>query len=217
MEKQTNPESFTKLEGTLTYVNLMNPVTCWEESKGKEWKISIVVDKKTAKAWNKVYKKQQAKEYDNETFFEKMKIDVPFPDEDEQYVITVRKNTLLANGNPVPDKYRPRLWEKVGKNAIDVTLTKEVSNGSKGQVTIDNWTDKKGNTFARLGNVLVTEMIEFVREGKNPLAAFGDDIEAITDVADLEKAKESNVASNKVSQGKTKNVTHQEFDDDIPF
>jgi hypothetical protein len=213
-----NQEVISKLEGTLAYVSLMTPVQCWEETKGKEWKVTIIVDKKTAKAWNKIYKKQQAKEIDNEIFADQFKIDPPYPEQDEQYAITLRKNTMLGNGQPVPDKYKPCLWEKVGRNAIDVTNRKEVSNGSKGQVTVDNWVDKKGNAFAKLGNVLVTELIEYVRENKNPLAAFGVELEVSDDDSSNTKQATAQVVSKPTQKASApKKVQEQDFDDDIPF
>ena len=52
------------------------------ESDETEWKTSAVVDKATAKAWNKRFAKQKAKELDNAEFVEKYKTDVPFPDQE---------------------------------------------------------------------------------------------------------------------------------------
>ncbi len=151
-----------KLVGTLVYVMLDKPRNCFEETKGQEYKCGIVVDEDTADIFNELYPKQSAKKVKATDFEAAYKCPIPEGAGKNVYVITLRKNTVLANGNPVPDKYRPRVLEKQGNTVVDVTFTKLPSNGSKGAISIDHYEGKMGNV-ARLKNVLVTEMIEYVR------------------------------------------------------
>jgi hypothetical protein len=151
-----------KLFGTLVYVMLDKPRACYDETKGQEYKCGIVVDEDTADTFNALYPKQAAKKVKATDFEAIYKCPPPEDSGKNVYVITLKKNSVLANGNPVPDKYRPRVLEKQGNTVVDVTFTKLPSNGSKGAISVDHYEGKMGNV-ARLKNVLVTEMIEYVR------------------------------------------------------
>lgn len=152
-----------KLSGTLVYVQLETPVPCFVEEKGKEWKCSIVISEDDADEWDEAYPQQKAKQVKTSEFSEIYKIDPPFADQRKQYVVTLRKNTMLANGKPVPDKYRPKVYLKVDDGMEDITQDKLVANGSEGKISVDHYEGKKG-PVARLRNVLVTDFIEYVRE-----------------------------------------------------
>jgi hypothetical protein len=171
-----------KLTGTLLFVQVQSPVDCFEKAKGKEWKASIAVDEDTADAWNEDYPKQSATVVKTSEFEAKYKVAPPIPDAKKQYVITLRKNTKLGNGEDVPDIYQPKIQirdadEETGYK--DVTKEVLVANGSKGSMSIDLWEMSKGNV-ARLKNILVTELIEYEKkEGTGgtyvPGSEFDDD------------------------------------------
>lgn len=155
-----------KLTGTLLFVQVQSPVDCFEKAKGKEWKASIAVDEDTADAWNEDYPKQSATVVKTSEFEAKYKVAPPIPDAKKQYVITLRKNTKLGNGEDVPDVYQPKVQirdadEETGYK--DVTKEVLVANGSKGSMSIDLWEMSKGNV-ARLKNILVTELIEYEKK-----------------------------------------------------
>jgi len=154
-----------KLTGTLVYVQVDTPKPCYVESKGKEWKCSIVVDEDTADAWDEMFPKQTAKQVKTADFTKIYKIDPPYPDQRKQYIITLRKNTKLANGNDVPEKYQPKVFKKEGGSIVNITKDILVANGSEGVVSVEVYEGKMG-TFARLKNVLVTNLIEYVKENK---------------------------------------------------
>lgn len=149
------------LTGTLVYVTLQEPSTCFEAAKGKEWKCSIVVDEDQADTFNEQYPKQTARVVKTSEFEEIYKIAPPFPDAKKQYVITLRKNTKLANGEPVPEKYQPRVLLNTEEGRQDITAETLVGNGSKGKISIEHYEGKQGD-IARLQNVLVTELVEYV-------------------------------------------------------
>jgi hypothetical protein len=149
-----------KLTGTLLYIQVQKPVACFEKSKGSEWKASICVDEDTADAWAEDYPKQSATVIKTSEFEAKYKVPAPYPDAKKQYVITLRKNTKLGNGNDVPDLYKPKVMVPDGSSYKDVTQEVLPANGSKGSLSVDVWEMDKGNV-ARLKNILVTEMIEY--------------------------------------------------------
>lgn len=204
-----------KLTGTLLFIQVQSPVDCYEKAKGKEWKASIAVDEDTADAWNEDYPKQAATVVKTSEFEAKYKVAPPIPDAKKQYVITLRKNTKLGNGEDVPDIYQPKIQirdadEDTGYK--DITKEVLVANGSKGSMSIDLWEMSKGNV-ARLKNILVTELIEYEKkEGTGgtyvPGSEFDDD--AGTSAKPAAKAKATKPAKASV-------VKDEAEEDDSPF
>ena len=150
------------LEGMLVYCMLHQATPCYDKEKGTEWKCGVVVDEDTADAFAEIYAKQPARKVKRTEFKEIYKCDPPEGNEKNLYVITLKKNTHLANKEPVPDKYKPRVFEQVGKTLVDITETKLPANGSYGAISIDHYENSFGAS-ARLKNVKVTSLIEFER------------------------------------------------------
>lgn len=203
--------SINKLTGTLVYVQVDQPKPCYVAEKGSEWKASIVVDEDTADKWDEAFPKQTAKQVKTAEFENLYKIAAPYPDQRKQYVITLRKNTKLGNGNDVPPQYTPKLFQQKGNSLVDVTHSVLAANGSVGQISVDVYEGKMG-TFARLKNILVTELIEYVKPeggaGSDPGSEFGVAIaktEAHTKPAAKPKAKPTTV------------VDEDDADSDSPF
>lgn len=152
------------ITGTLLYVCIQQPTKKYE-SDSTEWKVSLVVDKKQAKEWNKRFSKQKAKEIDNTEFESIYKIATPFAEQDEQYVIKISQNTHTSDGK---EMYQPKVFEDIGgNNVVEITNTKLVANGSKGSVSYVVVENKFG-TFAKLNALLVTDLIEYTKAGSNP-------------------------------------------------
>ena len=153
------------LKGMLVYVMLDKARPCYDESKGREWKAGIVLtDEDVVDEFNELYPKQAAKKVKTADFEQIYKCSPPEGAGKHVWVITLRKNTKLANGEPVPDKYRPRVFQRKGGALVDITNTSLPSNGSLGEISIDHYEGKMGNV-ARLKNVLVTNLIEYERSG----------------------------------------------------
>lgn len=149
-----------KLTGMLVFVQLQKAVPCYDKEKGTEYKAGIVVDEDTADAFAEIYPKQAAKKVKRTEFEKIYKVAPPEGTEKNLYVVTLKKNSKLANGNDIPDKYRPRVFEQVEGSRLDVTYTKLPANGSHGTVSINHYENDYG-THARLMNILVTDMIEY--------------------------------------------------------
>jgi hypothetical protein len=208
----------SKLTGTLVFACLQDPVACYDKEKGKEWKVGIVVDEDTADEWEKIYKKQPATAVKTVDFEGLYKCSAPFPDEKKQYVITLKKNTKLSNGEDVPDKYKPKVLVQTSEGREDVTETTLVGNGSIGQVSVDHFESSYGSV-ARLKNVLVTELVEYTKsEGKS--YSSGDEFD---DEQPVEPPKSARTASKPEVKGtakvaaKTASKKVVEDDEDSPF
>lgn len=145
----------------LNYTKIKEPGKKYQ-SELLEWSVDAVVSREQAKAWNKEFQKQKAKEIDNADYLKQFKVDsVPFPDQDSQYVIKLKRNTTFKNGDPVPEKYRPRVYLNNGDGTIkDITKTTLVGNGSRGVVQYDIIENTFGR-FAKLGAVRVDDLVEY--------------------------------------------------------
>jgi hypothetical protein len=214
-----------KLTGTLLYVQLNKPVKAYvkagEDKKPDEWKASLaIVDEDTVDEFEEYAKsidaKVSLKKVKTAEFEAVYKTAPPEGAGKNIWIITFRKSTELGKtGKPVPDLYKPKVFEKVKNTLVDVTNTKLPGNGSIGSISIDVFTRNNGTSSLYLKNILVTEMIEYVpEEGSasdyNPGDEFGDEVPA-SKAAAAEKP-----AAKPVAKAKAKPVVEDE-EDDIPF
>ena len=200
------------------YTNIQQPKNKYQ-SEEKEWSVQVVVSKEEAKAWNKKFPKQKAKQFDNDEFTEKFDIDVPFPNQDEQFTIKLARGTTYKDGNEIPEKYAPKVYLQIAKGKVqDITKTKLVANGSKGKAAYDVVENSFG-TFAKLNSILVENLIEYIPAGSGG-SPFGDV------VADEEDAAKREVFENTAAKTESKKQqvapasvkADDDFDDDsAPF
>jgi len=201
----------TTLQGTLVFVQVQTPSEKYQ-SKEKEYKAGVVVDEDTADSWNEKFPKQPAKVVKTTDFKDTYKIDAPFPEAKKQYVITLKKDAQYQDGNPIPKQYLPKVLLQEGKAAIDVTDSMLPANGSVGKVSFET-RDNSYGTFAKLRNVLVTEMIEYKKGGGSAGDDFGLDVQGASDFEEEPKQQA------KVKQKETVVPTQQDqdLDEDVPF
>jgi hypothetical protein len=141
------------------YTKIASPVAAFVKTNS-EFVVDCVVDKKTAKEYAKKFQKQKPKELDNEEFKAKYKVDeVPFPNQEEQYVIKSKKNHI-KDGKQTPEKYFPRVLLATEEGNVDITYEKSVGNNSRGKLSYRETTNDFG-TFAELSAILVEDLIEY--------------------------------------------------------
>lgn len=212
-----------KLTGMLLYVSLNKPqkayVKAGEPTKPDEWKASVAItDEDVVDEYEEF-----AKGIDAKTSIKKVKttefegIYKVAPPEDAGkniWVVTLRKSTQLGKtGKEVPDLYKPKVFEKVGKALVDVTNSKLPANGSYGSISIDKFERTNGTASLYLKNVLVTQMIEYVAESGpeyEPGSEFDDEPKA--EAAPAPKAK-----TEVKPKARAKVETPVEDEDEIPF
>lgn len=164
------------LSGTVLYSALKAPKLKYESQTRREFTIEVAVDKATARAWDKTFKKQAAKVFDNKDFVETFGIDLPYPDQDEQFVVKIKRpadyeekdkatNTPTGRILPVPEKWRPRVLHLVDpttRKCVDITYKEfGVGRGSKATVQYEERDSGKFGTTARLMNVRIDELIKY--------------------------------------------------------
>lgn len=162
--------------GTVLYNALKAPKWKFESDTRKEFSVEVVVDKATARAWDKTFKKQPAKVIDNEEFVKTFGMDLPFPEQEDQYVIKLKrpadyeekdKATDQKTGRilPIPDKYRPRillLTDSTTRKCTDITFKEYgLGRGSVATVQYEERDSGKFGTTARLLNVRVDSLIKY--------------------------------------------------------
>ena len=201
------------------YVKIQQADFKYGSNTEKEYTVDCTVSKADAKAWNKAFPKQKAKEIDNEDYKTIFKIDPPFSDQDEQFVIKLKKPAQYKKDgetHPVPDQYRPRVFEKgADGKLVDITKDKLVSNGSKGVASYEENTNDFG-TFARLKAIRVDDLIEYKKAGG------GSNFDELGEVATLADDF-SDVPERQMSEAQAKVKVKPQpepednFDEEVPF
>lgn len=197
---------------TFIYAKIMNPVPAYNKVDS-EWSVDVVMSKKDAKAIKKDYPKTSLKEYDNADFVEKFGFEVPFPEQDEQFIIKFKKSHIKG-GKETPEKYRPRVIQELEDGSrVDVTFEKLVGNGSKGDLSYRiKETDTYGN-FVELQAILVKELVEYQSKAGGVVDDFG-----AVKLAEAPAGKEK-VAEVQGAPAKAQPAPEPEDDDsqDLPF
>lgn len=213
-----------KLTGMLLYVQLNKPVKGYVKAgdapKPDEWKASVAITDEDVLDQYEAF----AKQVDAKTSIKKVKtadFEAAYkvaPPEDAGkniWIVTLRKSTELGKtGKPVPDLYKPKVFEKVGKALVDVTNSKLPANGSYGSISIDKFERTNGTTSFYLKNVLVTDMIEYTPDEASAYEAgseFDDE-----PAEEAPKAKPAAKAEAK-PKARAKVETPADEDYDIPF
>jgi len=207
---------------TFLYTKIQKPVLKYGSTTDSEWAVDCVISKAEAKKWKKTFPKNKVKEYDNDEFTEKFSIEVPFPEQDEQYVIKVKKDCVKGEW-VTPEKYRPRvIVEQENGERVDRTFDVLVSNGSKGSVSY-TVREVREEQFPQLSAILVTSLIEYVSNSAASGSEFGaviKEVPAGNDEKPVVKQDETPTAKPSAkSKPATKPSTNaDEFDSDsIPF
>jgi hypothetical protein len=161
--------SILKLNGMLVYACIDEPKECFDKEKGWEYKCGVVVDEDTADSFAEQFPKQAARKVKRTDFEQMYKVAPPEGTEKNLYVITLKKNSQITDKKTnqkidLPIKYRPRAFQPKGKVLVDITNTNKIGNGSFGTVSYEVGETKYGN-IARLKNVLVEELVEYVSAG----------------------------------------------------
>ena len=176
MTQETQPQT---ISGVFAYAKIQEPAFKYQSTTEKEFSIDIIVDKATAKAFGKQFPKQKGKTVDNDDFEEIYKIPPPFPDQDEQFVLKLKRPAQYKDGKPLPESYWPKVMQKKGGKAVQIPREVLVGNGSTGKVSYDVNENDYG-TFAKLKNILVEDLKEYKKSGGSGADDFGLELEKPT-------------------------------------
>jgi len=165
--------NFNKISGQLLYVQMSEPVKAYAKAgaptKPAEWKCSVaIVDEETVDSLEEYAKSLDTmlslKKVKTANFEEIYRCPPPVGAEKNVWVLTLRKSTELGKtGKPVPPQFQPKVFEKVGNVMLDITHSKLVGNGSYGTISIDRFDRSNGGSSLYLKNLLVTDLIEYIK------------------------------------------------------
>ena len=176
MTQETQPQT---ISGVFAYAKIQEPAFKYQSTTEKEFSIDIIVDKATAKAFGKQFPKQKGKVVDNDEFEEIYKMPPPFSDQDEQFVLKLKRPAQYKDGKPLPESYWPKVMQKKGGKAVQIPREVLVGNGSTGKVSYDVNENDYG-TFAKLKNILVEDLKEYKKPGGSGADDFGLELEEPT-------------------------------------
>ena len=176
MTQETQPQT---ISAVFAYTKIQEPAFKYQSTTEKEFSIDLIVDKATAKAFGKQFPKQKGKTVDNDDFEEIYKMPPPFPDQDEQYVLKLKRPAQYKDGKPLPESYWPKVMQKKNGKAVPIPREVLVGNGSTGKVSYDVNENDYG-TFAKLKNVLVEDLKEYKKSGGTGADDFGLELEEPT-------------------------------------
>lgn len=196
----------------LAYAKLAEPTKKYQ-SEDLVYEVDCIVEKSVAKAWNKQFAKQKAKEFEVDEFKTKFKMEPPF-DGDEVFVIKMRK-AATKDGKVFDEKYRPKvLLDTADGERVDITTSRLISNGSKAKVSY-RITENSFGVFGQLNNILMDEdgFKEYVSTGGGVSGSEFGDVKPIK----VEPAKDSATKA-RADKAKPK-VEHEDEDsssEDLP-
>lgn len=223
---EAQEKSFNKISGMLLYVSLHKPVKAFQDAstgpKPDEWKASVCITDEDYLDEFETYAasidaKISIKKVKKADFEAKYKVAPPEDAGKNIWVVTFRKSTLLGKtGREVPELYKPKVFEKVGKTMVDITNSKLPGNGSIGTISTELFTRQNGTSSIYLKNILVTSLIEYVApEGDNyePGSEFGDGSQEPA----AKPAPANTKATVKPPAKKAKPPVDEDDDLDVPF
>jgi hypothetical protein len=213
--------NFSKIEGTLVYVQVQEPVKAYAKpgtpNKPDEWKASVVLVDEDYVDELEAYGKSldtllSIKKVKSSEFPEKYKCDLPEGAGKNVWILTFRKSTELGKtGKPVPPQFHPKVYQKIKNTMVDITNTVLVSNGSTGVISIDKFDRSSGGSSLYLKNILVKNLIEYEKKASEYEAGSEFD----DDSADDGEGNSVKVpASAKVSKPAVKAKPKQQEDDE---
>ena len=213
-DKNTVANPYDKVEGMLLYTRIHDAAESYQKPgtppKCKEWKTSIVLTDEDyldeLEDWAKKNDvKLSLKKVKTTEFEEVYKTKPPEDAAKSVWVWTLRKSVELGKtGKPVPDKYKPKVYQRKGTTLVDITATVLVGNGSIGVVSTDLFVRNNGSASIYLKNVLVKDLVEYIKEESD--SSYVEGSEFGIPVEDTEDKSE-----------KKSKVVESEEDDSSPF
>lgn len=167
-------QDFTKISGMILYCQMAEPVKAYVKPgvapKPDEYKCSVaIVDEDTIDALEEYAKELDTmlsiKKIKTDKFEELYKVAPPEGAGKNVWVFTLRKSTMLGKTDrPLPAQHRPKVFIMKGNTRLDITNEIRVANGSYGTLSIDRFDRTNGGSSLFLRNLLVTDLIEYVKQ-----------------------------------------------------
>lgn len=147
------------------YTSIAEPTFKFESKIQKEFKTTFVLSKEQAKDFKKLKLNKTVKEIDTSEFKEKYKVDPPFPEQEEQFLISVSKRATYQDGNPTPDWTYPKTFFIKNDTIVESSQTL-VGNGSFGDIRLETSINEKAKSInVALHSILVKNLVPYEKKG----------------------------------------------------
>ena len=198
-----------KLEDVyLAYTVLDKPVKNAFDTSGliREFKTTVILSKEKAKEFKKLKLNKTVKEIDTVEFEAKYKFPPPYPEQEEQFIISATTKATYRDGNLKPDWTFPRVFfEKDGVRIEDPKVL--IGNGSVGDVRFNlDHNEKQGSTSISIHSVLIKNHVPY--ETQEDEWATG---------SRQESSRDPIINTPQVESKGTKPAVEKDLDEDLPF
>lgn len=186
------------------YTKIQKEVLKYQSQTEKEFVVDVHVDKATAKAWNKEFQKNKAKELEYTEFVEKHGAENAIGT-DEQFFIKLKKRAnyvdkVTGELKDLPEAFRPRVLLADGEGELeDVTFTKLVGNGSKGVVQYEI----NENSYGKFSNLVAIKVEELVVVEQSDSSGKFNVLGKVKSLAESPNKKSESVVSGVVAEPET--------------
>jgi hypothetical protein len=222
-KQMSNSQDFSKVSGQIVYCQMQEPVKAYVKAgnppKPDEYKCSVVlVDEDYvddleayAKSLDTLLSLKKVKTAEFEGIY---KVAPPEGASKNVWVLTLRKSTELGkSGKPLPTQHKPKVFMMKGNTRLDVTNELLVANGSYGTISIDRFDRSSGGSSLYLKNLMVTDLIEYVKQESDYESGSEFDDEAPAPAKEKPKA----APAAKPAAKKAPKPVDDEDDSDVPF
>ena len=165
--------NFSKISGLLLFVQMNEPVKAYAKpgtpTKPNEYKCSVAISDEDYIDSLEAYGKSldtllSIKKVKTSEFEATYKTSPPEDAGKNVWIVTFRKSCEMGKtGRPILDIHKPKVFEKVGNVMLDITHSKLIANGSRGTISIDRFDRSNGGSSLFLKNLLVTDLIEYIK------------------------------------------------------
>lgn len=210
------------------YTRIKEPTNKYN-SADKEFKVDVVLDAASYKAFTKELPKKNFKLVENDEFREKYRAEPPFPEQPIQYVTKFNRDEVKKDGTPIAEEHKPKVYlEDQSGEVYDVTNRFDVGNGSMGDLFYFVIEHSEYGNHPKLSNIKVKKLVQYEAGGGTNLAAkakvLTDDVDlsGVIDSSNVsadgaETASSTPKAAPKASTPASKAPPTSVVDDDIPF
>lgn len=182
----------------MMYVKLQKPQNKYQ-STDTEYCLNAVLNEDLADEFAEKFPKASVKKIKTSDFEGKYKFSPPFPEDRNQFVIKMGVRAQFKDretGEMVDLPYhfdtRPKVYELVDGTAVDITLDKQVGNGSVGHIQYAVTSNSFG-TFCYPRALLITDLVEYQSKtggSDNPFSDMGLQTVNATPTPVVEEKKE---------------------------
>lgn len=190
----------------------------WSNPTHFEYLVDVLVDEDTYDTIEENFPKTSLKKFSKEKFMERFKIeseeDLPY-DAKKYYVAKFKQAAQKKDGTALNPQLRPRAFEMIDGKPVDVTVSKNIGNGSKGAVMLRVSSNATYGTFAYLATLKVEELVEY-EAGNASNADMEDFLGGSVELAEIpeEKFEKSSKAETNDFEDEAEEFDEVPFDED---